>query len=331
MRILVLFILIFLSSCGKPNFATERPLVQPTPTTFPNEDSAQTLEPSATKTQYDTDTPLATYTSNQAYQKIKGWLGDNGGCQLPCVWGFQPGVTDRDQIEDLIFSKFDEMYIGDAVSIWINDFDELGGITLILEKSGIQSNIRMAYFYKGTDHVQLISLLIDSHLINDSTDNSGPQYLPTNEMLQVLIKHYTLASVLEEYGKPSSVLIAPYYKEDPGGVPPSWIWYSVVLVYEEQGFLAEFIMPRRMIGDYYAACSNQMAELTIIGWDPSQSIELPEIVSVKSGLGINRTFVDYFKPLEEATSITLEDFFGLFRDPDSTECVYTPLELWPGP
>ena len=90
-------------------------------------------------------------------------------------------------------------------------------------------------------------------------------------------------------------------------------------------------MPRRWIGDSLAACVNQIAEMIIIGWDPQQELELSEVLSIKSGLGIHASNISYFKSLEEATALSIPEFIDIFRDPDTDACVFTPLDLWPHP
>ena len=86
-----------------------------------------------------------------------------------------------------------------------------------------------------------------------------------------------------------------------------------------------------IIGEHYAACTTQIMELKVVTWDPSNFKSLPNVLTSVSGIKLHEGIIDYFKPLEEATSLTLESFTEIFQDPETEACISTPMELWPGP
>jgi hypothetical protein len=223
------------------------------------------------------------------------------------------------------------MYLSKDLGIWVDKYDDLGGLSLIAHSGDIQTNIDMSYDFKGEKRLKLIMFETNAYRVTGSGSEKVLEYLFGNQDLLDLVDTYTLSSILDTYGAPSSILIAPNYVSRPELPDPSWIWFSVDLIYEERGFLSEYIMPRRMIGDSFAACAYQVAEISIVTWDPDQSVPLAEALSIKSGLGINEYLLDYFKPLEEATTLTIEEFTEIFQDPDTDACIYTPMELWPNP
>jgi len=40
--------------------------------------------------------------------------------------------------------------------------------------------------------------------------------------------------------------------------------------------------------------------------------------------------MNHYKPLEEVTSMSLEEFYRIFREP-TNQCIETPANLWPIP
>jgi hypothetical protein len=213
----------------------------------------------------------------------------------------------------------------------VKAFDDRGGITLILDEGDVQKNIDMSYDFQGEENLKFLTFQAKSFNVVGSGSDRVLEYIFGDEDLLDLVDDYTLPGILSTYGLPTSILIAPYFDERPELPDPSWIWFSVVLIYEDHGFLAEYIMPRRMIDASFAACVNQNTELTIISWDPNHSISLAEILSIKSGIGINKHFIDYVMPLDEATTMTIDEFAEAFQVPGTDACVYTPMELWPNP
>jgi len=329
LQALPILLLLMLSACTSPEAMSTVTASLPEPSITPTPKAANTLVPLATQVPETSTTSIPTYSLDEAYQQITNWVEDNGGCQLPCVWGFRPGQTDHEQIQQL-HSVFDDMYLSETVGIWVDDFDDQGIITLIYHEGDVQTNIDMLYYFRGEEHIKFLSLLAKSFEVIESETGKELRYIFGNEELLRFVDEYTLSGVLNRYGIPTSILIAPYFNERPGS-DPGWIWYSIVLIYEEQGILAEYIMPRRMIGDNFAACVNQNLEISIITWDSTQPIKLEEILSTSSFLGIGESMIDYFKPLEEATTLTVESFTEIFQDHETDACVYTPMELWPGP
>ncbi|MGD2162623.1 MAG: hypothetical protein PVG04_05990 [Anaerolineales bacterium] len=329
-RTLSVLCFILLCACGVSERDPSATPYEPESTKPPTPASTNNPEPTETPIPTATATPIPTYSIDQAYQQIINWVENNGGCQLPCVWGFTPGQTNPADM-DRLHSTFEKMYLSKDLGIWVDKYDDLGGLSLIAHSGDIQTNIDMSYDFKGEKRLKLIMFETNAYRVTGSGSEKVLEYLFGNQDLLDLVDTYTLSSILDTYGAPSSILIAPNYVSRPELPDPSWIWFSVDLIYEERGFLSEYIMPRRMISDSFAACAYQVAEISIVTWDPDQSVPLAEALSIKSGLGINEYLLDYFKPLEEATTLTIEEFTEIFQDPDTDACIYTPMELWPNP
>lgn len=321
-------------ACSTPEPApTDTPTLPSTSkaVTTPPPEATAPLRPSKTPSPTPTYTPIPTLTLEEANAEILRLLDTNGGCLLPCIWRLTPGVTNRAYF-DLLYTRFPPKYAEDHLFIGTNRFrdGDLGGITWISRENNLRLWVAMGYYFHGQDRLKFVGLGASSHQIAGSGIDKELHYLFGNPELLDLVDQYTLSTVLNEYGPPPKVLIAPeiiYYPPPP--VRQDWLWFSVVLIYEDQGILAEYIMPRRMIGDYYAGCMHQLAEMSIVGWDPEQPPDLSEIASLTTFLGIGKTNVDRFKPLEVGGSMSIHQFVETFKDPGSKACVFTPMEMWP--
>jgi hypothetical protein len=47
-----------------------------------------------------------------------------------------------------------------------------------------------------------------------------------------------------------------------------------------------------------------------------------------SGRGINGLNFDYFKPVGEVTTMSMDDFYETFKDPGNNTCLETPIKYW---
>jgi len=53
-----------------------------------------------------------------------------------------------------------------------------------------------------------------------------------------------------------------------------------------------------------------------------------EYIIQKAGSEINELNMVYFKSVEEATSMSLDEFYQTFKNPSYTDCLETPQKLW---
>ncbi len=140
-----------------------------------------------------------------------------------------------------------------------------------------------------------------------------------------LLGYFTLPQLLSNYGLPSSVLIYAW-SLDPLFKAP-YDPFSVVVIYADIGIMAEYIASNEVVGDMYRGCPTQ-GYLTLRTWDPKLGISLLQIASMGAGDGVNENSFEHFKPLQEATSMSLDDFYLRFKDPASTKCLEAPVDIW---
>ena len=138
---------------------------------------------------------------------------------------------------------------------------------------------------------------------------------------------YLLEKILANYGKPTSVFIAPF-PDDPRYPVDAKIPFSIVLYYQDQSIFIEYIVPKEKVGDNIAGCPFKVGFISIVVWPFNQFYSLKGVASYNSGLGMHSSNFDYFKPIEEATQMSLVDFYNIFRDPLTTTCIETNGNIW---
>jgi hypothetical protein len=90
------------------------------------------------------------------------------------------------------------------------------------------------------------------------------------------------------------------------------------LDYAESGWNIDYIMPLSKDGKYYIGCPAQ-AMVGLALWTPGDT----EIAATSV-----RSLEDYYTfPIEEATTISLDEFYEQFQDP--AQCLKTPINIWP--
>ncbi len=147
-----------------------------------------------------------------------------------------------------------------------------------------------------------------------------------------------LPQLLSNYGMPSEVLVIafPYDIFSKADYEP----FSIVVIYSDLGIMAEYVSPTQWVGkmvelptpglsvgEIARGCPSQ-SYLTLRTWDVKKNIPIREIASIASGEGISETAYDYFFPIQEATSMSINDFYEKFKEPNNTLCLDLPSSLW---
>jgi hypothetical protein len=132
-----------------------------------------------------------------------------------------------------------------------------------------------------------------------------------------------LPQILSEYGRPSSAFLSTL-AEPP---PPDWgfAYFYILLLYPDQGILVNYKTEIRVEKDNVLGCpSNSHIELELL--PPGQGDSFLELISPSW----QETIRNNYKPLEEVTSMSLDEFYQTFRQP-TDQCLVTPANLWPVP
>jgi hypothetical protein len=105
----------------------------------------------------------------------------------------------------------------------------------------------------------------------------------------------------------------------------SWPFFLIIL-YPEQGFYLEYAMERISTGAEFLGCPSK-SFFSIVTWSPSNSKAYSKIIEYPNGGG-NLTS---YKEISEATSLSADEFYQMFKSPKNTRCIRTPIDTWPNP
>lgn len=143
-----------------------------------------------------------------------------------------------------------------------------------------------------------------------------------------LLEKYTLSQVLSTLGFPDQVYIVTAARKPSR---TTWWPFRVFVPYSELGIFIEYTSPLERVGDDVIGCP---LEAHIDFWlaSPEKKASYSQIFSNIGGWEYKKfpDFPDY-KPLEEATGMTLEMFYQTFRDPNNLLCLETPADMWTEP
>ncbi|MBX3060830.1 MAG: hypothetical protein KF770_30585 [Anaerolineae bacterium] len=263
--------------------------------------------PSATSTTM----PVPTLIGIEADVVIKNFMATNGGCELPCWWGFK---------------------LGDSLESVNQKFINLGMPWLVVGNSSKVNSDRMetldASYYSQQEElfVPRLSVEVQFHELDDSIEYIYVfvNRVQSEESQQEFIRdweQYFLDSFLERYGKPTQVYFRLRTVADVMDPPQ----FSVSLLYREKGLAITYHIKGRWLRD-----QDRLAELCL-DMENVQAIEL----SLFNPEGFDRwgyQFAPYhdelYEPLtwESEFGIALDTFYEMYQHPENLDC----LVLSPG-
>jgi hypothetical protein len=228
-------------------------------------------------------------------------LRDNGGCRLPCFWGFVPGQTNQETLDSFFY-----------------DFYNAGGPNIQIPRG--DSTIKISVHWNFDDDPQSatqslwVTMTAEREIKLD--DGKYDQNVFDNPYFPQYISYYSLPNLLSNYGAPSKA----YLGIDLGREMGFDNLFHLYLDYFESGWGVHFIMPLRQEGDFYIGCPAQAFTVLSL-WSPEDIATAAENQAGLDEFGI-------YKPFEEVTNISLEEFYERHRDPNNTQCLETPVDKW---
>jgi hypothetical protein len=291
----LLFIILLLVGC-----TTAAGTVSVTSTTFPSpsetihEPPQPTIKPASTATVQPTWTPVATLPVEIRKQNLIELFSTNGGCDFPCWWGISSG----DSIQNV--SEL-ALVVGESLHIYRGFLYSYGLSLGDLDTPDLDVN----YSVDANQIVQRIEISL----------NQPSRFWDYHEAFE---ERLSLAGVLGHYGKPSEILFLVTPRFEPGETPRP---YTLFLIYDMQGFgivyrgLVDSEKPLQVcsikINDY------RLQSISLYLQDPRSKIA-----------EINRFNSTEFQPLEQVTSMSLDNFYGIFSEPEATQCIEISVDVW---
>lgn len=292
-----------------------------------NQSNTQTITVTSTPTQlthpYPTALVESTMTAAETKTLVFNMFNDNGDCSLPCFWGLSPQLTNAHYSQSFI-QRFGNTISEKDIYTHSNAIDSLEGYAEInLYNDRLRTHVSITY-YNQKEKLEQIIVSAGSYMEEGNGENVNSKITFGESIFTHQLDYYMLPNVLNNYDKPSDVLIlpilygAPYLVQD---------LLSLVLIYQEDGFMVEYIFPLNYDGELLVGCPNQVGYINIVTWPTDEDLSMSSILSKKSSLGINSENINSYKSIEDATSLTVNDFYKTFNIKNA-KCLQTPHSLW---
>lgn len=261
-----------------------------------------TLTSTATETPIPTHTPTRTpnptLPPEEAEQLAVELLTTNAGCRLPCWWGFTPGQTTWAEAE-IFLEQFDsDIYI--PYSLEEQETFFFASVTIPLpDIPGENWNTYVNHTY-----------FVEKGIIDAIDARTG------------IIETQKLSTFLQIYGPPEEIWIVTKST----GYPEGYLSFLIILFYPEQGILA-FRGPLQASftdNGMVRGCQFDNPHTNYYLWAPNSQLTLMDVFR-KFGKDYNTVIL----PIEEATGMSVIEFYEIFKQSGADQCLETPRELWP--
>jgi hypothetical protein len=154
----------------------------------------------------------------------------------------------------------------------------------------------------------------------DNPDQTFSAFVFDSTIFGSKLAFYMLPHILSEYGRPSSVLLSTDL--GPNEFGDMGLFY-LILMYPDQGFIVHYTTGARMSGSDVLGCMAN-AHITVDAYPSGHGDTfyglLPE--------GYSDVALVSYKPLEEVTSMSLDQFYQTFNKP-TDQCIVTASANWP--
>jgi hypothetical protein len=278
--------------------ATQTSVLIQTPTSIPQINTP--IEP--------TVSPQPTLSHENAWALINDLMLKNGGCDLPCWWGLFPG---KSKVQDV--NSFLSTFNGIAVLNNLSADPQYISLTVPINKVNLDIAIN------AWEHNNIVDRLFVSLQSNKHGDYGWEAYYGDPNYNQVTRK-FQLSEILTNYGLPSKVLIAP----------GPFDGFVILLAYMKEGFLISYESPGKKAEGNYVGCPSE-SQISVWLWSPTENLTLKEVVSNTPFGDVDATTIDYFKPIDETTKMSMDEFYKIYKNPENHLCVETPSAFWPSP
>jgi hypothetical protein len=323
------------NGCAMLTIQTTQPIQQASPTVSsrnnsPTTTATQTFTLIPTLTSTYTHTPTLTPTSTITYiptlpteearLRLLDLIANNGNCRLPCFWGITPGTSTSIDAQKILNPLSSISGFTDFTDL-LNSGSGTGAIQPIYNDGKLTISISIGFItYPENNIVRSISIYTEAY--NSVSDPSNPGFIFNSMVFGRQLAFYMLPHILSEYGRPSSVLL--HSLPGPNERGEMGLFY-LALFYPNQGFVVHYTTMARMSGSNILGCmANAHVTLDVYPSEQSDNFygQLPDAYS-------DIALVSY-KPLEEVTSMSLDQFYQTFNKP-TDQCIVTASANWPEP
>ena len=277
-----------------------------------------TIIVSSTRSPTQTLPIIPTLAEEEARLRILDLLKNNSNCKLPCVWGITPGK-----------SSFSDSYkilgpLAGKLSLFSDFNSDWAEVDLNLNIGELILSTSTSFIADPkTEIIGYAKIDLGAYKSVPDSWNPGHTYLGfvfDSPLFSTKASFYMLDKILYNYGKPSSVLLWTLPEPNEFGEMPL---FYLLMIYPDQGFAIHYTTQARKSGSNILGCmTNAHVDLETFPLGLGNQIYklLPE--------GFRDVETAGYKPLEEVTSMTIEQYFQTFQKP-TDQCIVTPSLNWP--
>ena len=288
-----LILVLFLAGCASSN-GTQAPtdviLVVP---------SATPVTPAITQIPL-TNTPVPTLPVEEQDSYVLELIAVNGGCELPCILGIQPGQSSWLDVRDLKAPISDTGYINP-------------------EEAALRYGLSFSFTQASGDLFDMVSYGSGGSIEHISASafirlQDDPYRFPP---FAEAMRRYSLKSLIERHGPPSQVLLHIQEIIEPGGSTR----IEIVTIYENSNFIVRYVFYGGVSRDPQTDKQQICPKYEFISAIKMYS-KVPAITrSLKSLAGIATLPLGWYTNWERLTGLSIEEFQTVFAEDDDSSCV----------
>ncbi len=237
--------------------------------------------------------PEPTLTSEEERLYVENMLETNGGCELPCWWGIAPGGTTLETLRKIKAYGEPFPHQDGTVEYGVDSFE-------VLTAEG-----------KPDYYVWIGVVDFDGKIISIGI-SGGIKFDTSRDGFVVAWKQYSVDQLLTRYGIPSAARIQLSPRSEPGAS----LGYALTLVYHRLGILISYRGEATdgSTADFIQACPllTNVDRIDLKLQLPTAPTRFPLLRPTDPG---------FDRSLEEATGMSLEDFYNKFKNPTNQDCL----------
>jgi len=281
-----------------------------------------TKEPTLTATEAPTATitmiPVPTLDGDSASVRMKNMLENNNGCELPCFWGLTPGKSNYLEGYSILFPL-------SGISEISSLEDSPGTIKPVYNMGDIYIKVFIGYLFDpNAQFINSMAVLIRPwERFPDPGFEGGYGYSPVYDLPEFgkEAAFYMLPGILSRLGTPESVYILTMGKSGVEGM--QYADFNLLLLYPDQGILIDYNTKKRVAGNYVLGCmANPMVEM-ILSPKGDRDAFFTQLIKTRF-----ENFKENYKPLEDLTSLSLEEFYQTYSK-SADKCISIPIDALP--
>ena len=284
-----------------------------------------TSDPTPTSLPALTPTLVPILPVEKAQTKLLDMLSNNTGCRLPCLWGITPGESTYQDAQAILMPL-------SGISEPLAGFLPQGGaIFPVITEDNFKFSLTVGFNVDSSNESKIVNRIgfnSQGFIAGEPDNPSVLKPIFDSRPFGVRLRPYMLSGVLSENGMPTMVLISTDGGPDRGKHIPGFV---IALFYPDQGIMVAYTTNRQLVDGSVRGCpANAHVEIELSPTGQPDSFEKRLAQTKWGNLWPPPADSPNWKSVEEATPMSLEEFYETFRQP-TDQCIDTPADLWPVP